>query len=327
MRSANKTCRSLGVLQGHAFRSVALSAALLLGACAQNGGPNLSLTSEAPKSVDIATASTGDASVAELQKATAYWGEEYSKNPRNAKAALSYAQNLKALGNKPQALTVLQSAYQIAPEDTDIASEYGRLALELGQVSTAGQLLARADNPAKPDWKIISARGTVLAKQGRYKEAIAFYERAQALAPEQASVLNNLAMAHTMNGEAARGEQLLRQAKQIGSSDPKIEKNLALVMDLQGKAQAEPAKFTTEATPAGKVAAVTTHSLPPAATPQARARSTAKTASGSPDWNKPLPIETEAPPARPAPSTSSAIDPDQVIRAAMAAESAKAIRR
>jgi Flp pilus assembly protein TadD len=326
MRSANTSFRSLGVLRGHAFRSIALTTALLLGACAQSGGPDLSLTSNAPKSVDIATSSTGEASTAELQKATAYWGEEYSKNPRNTKAALSYAQNLKALGNKPQALTVLQSAYQIAPEDNDIASEYGRLALELGQVSTAGQLLARADNPAKPDWKIISARGTVLAKQGRYKEAIAFYERAQALAPEQASILNNLAMAHTMNGEAARGEQLLRQAKQIGSSDPKIEKNLALVMDLQGKGQSESAAFTTEATPAGKVAAVTTHSLPPAAT-QARARSTAKTASGSPDWNKPLPIETEVPPARPAPSTSSAIDPDQVIRAAMAAENAKAPRR
>ena len=65
-------------------------------------------------------------------------------------------------------------------------------------------MLEIAEDPMKPDWRIISARGTVLAKQGQYKDAIPFFERAQSLAPDQQSVLNNLALAYTMNGDAAK---------------------------------------------------------------------------------------------------------------------------
>jgi Flp pilus assembly protein TadD len=96
-----------------------------------------------------------------------------------------------------------------------------------------------ADDPGKPDWKVISARGTVFAKQGKFAEAIPYYERALQLSPGQASVLSNLALAYTGNGQAAKGEQYLRMAHAKGS-DPKVEHNLALVLGLQGKhAEAE----------------------------------------------------------------------------------------
>ena len=39
-----------------------------------------------------------------------YWGKAYAKNPRDAQAAINYAKNLKALGEKQQALAVLQQA-------------------------------------------------------------------------------------------------------------------------------------------------------------------------------------------------------------------------
>ena len=80
----------------------------------------------------------------------------------------------------------------------------------------AQKLLEQADDPANPDWKVISARGTVLAKQGLYRDAIPFYERALALAPDQPSVLNNLALAHAMEGNADKAEPLLKQAAAAG---------------------------------------------------------------------------------------------------------------
>jgi Flp pilus assembly protein TadD len=209
---------------------MACAAALVLGACAQLGaGPAQLASSDPAKAAEPDTRS-------DLAKATEYWGKEYSKNQRDPQAALSYARNLKAMGEKRQALTVLQQSSMFNATDRGINSEYGRLALELDQVNVAQKLLEAADDPASPDWKIVSARGTVMAKQGRYREAIPFYERALALAPNQTSILNNLALAHAMEGNAEKAEPLLKRAAATGSAhDARVTQNLALVLGLQGK--------------------------------------------------------------------------------------------
>lgn len=208
-----------------------VACALFLGACSQASefGFNSAETSLGATK----TASVGPQS--ELEKATQYWGKELSKNPHDDKAAMAYARNLKAMGRKQEALGVLQQSYLHNSDNRELLSEYGRLALEMGQVGTAEKLLERADDPAKPDWRVLSARGTVLAKQGQYKEAINYFERARSLAPGQSSIVSNLAMAYTMDGHAAKGESLLRQAAEDPNADPRVKQNLALVMGLQGK--------------------------------------------------------------------------------------------
>ena len=143
--------------------------------------------------------------------------------------------NLKAMDRKPEAFAVLQASYMYNAQDREFLSEFGRLALDQGHAPLAQQLLERADDPAKPDWKVLSARGAALAKQGKYKEAIPFFERAHLLAPTQASVMSNLALAYTMDGQAGRAEPLLRQATAADESDPRVRQNLALVLQLEGK--------------------------------------------------------------------------------------------
>ena len=171
----------------------------------------------------------------DAQSAVEHSGQEYSKDPRNLDKALAYAKSLKAIGQKSQALAVLQQASLISGSDKRVASEYGRLALEMDQVSVAKKLLEVADDPGNPDWRVVLARGTVLAKEGRYREAIGFYERALALQPGHPSVVNNLALAYAMSGDASKGEELLRQASTSSEANPKVRQNLALVLGLQGK--------------------------------------------------------------------------------------------
>jgi Flp pilus assembly protein TadD len=217
--------RSVGVI-------AALSACLMLGACAQVGGDGAGLLSAlAPETAQPAAAQLPS----DPQQATEYWGKEYEKDPRNLDAALAYAQNLRVTGKKREAMAVLQQASIIHGSDKKLAADYGRLALELDQIGVAKKLLAIADDPTNPDWRIVMARGTALAKEGSYREAITFYERAQALKPGHPSVLNNLALAYTMSGEPERGEQLLRQASASGNENSKVRQNLALVLGLQGK--------------------------------------------------------------------------------------------
>lgn len=210
-----------------------VSATLMLGACASAGGDASSLLqSNAPKAIDTAEKA---APKSELQKATEYWGKQHGENPTDPRSAVNYAKNLKAMGAKREALVILQEFSRHNPTDREIMSEYGRLALEHDQISTAQALLEKADDPMKPDWKIVSARGTVFAKQGRHEESIPFFERARSLAPDQPTVLNNLAMAYAMNGEAAKAETMLRDAQAKNPEDQRIAHNLALVLGLQGK--------------------------------------------------------------------------------------------
>lgn len=212
----------------------ALAAALLTGACS-GGSADFDLSAGlGAKQPVVAEAQEPETAKSDLDKAIAHWGKEFEKNPRDAKAALAFAKNLKAANRKAEALAVMQQASIFHGSNREVASEYGRLALEAGQVALAQKLLAMADDPAKPDWRVISARGTALAKQGSYAEAIPFFERAAAIAPSQSSVKNNLAMAHAANGDPAKAETLLRQASDT-SSDPVVRQNLALVMGLQGK--------------------------------------------------------------------------------------------
>ena len=226
----------------------ALTASLMLGACGQSMQPGsagelISVTNgqQAPRQAaqtQVAGQANSQAQAGvgnDLLQATDYWGKAYAKSPRELEPALNYARNLKAMGEKRRALAVLQQASLYHGQSRELAGEYGRLALDLDQVKAAKQLLAIADDPGRPDWRVVSARGAVLAKEGNYEEAIPFFEKALALSPEQPSVLSNLALAQAMNGQPAKAESLLRQAAATDGNSPRIRQNLALVLGLQGK--------------------------------------------------------------------------------------------
>lgn len=204
-------------------------AAVLLSACAGLGDVGLGALGGGTQE----TAASDDRN--DLQKATDYWSKEYAKDPKSSKALLSYVRNLRALGQRAQALAVLQAAADNHGTNREYLGEYGRLALEAEQVSTALKLLEQADDPTRPDWRIINARAIALSKLARYREAIPLFERALQGAPGQASIVNNLALAYTMDGQAARAEQLLTEIAQQPNADPRIRQNLALVLGMQGK--------------------------------------------------------------------------------------------
>ncbi len=235
------TCQSPPcVVPARAPRIVAtLAAALMASACSGGLGQDArtDLLAEAPPAAQAGAGQTGtgEPATGELEKATAYWGKEYAKEPRNLDAAIAYAKNLKALGQRGQALAVMQQASLYHSKDKRLNSEYGRLALELDQLSVAAPLLEAADDPTAPDWRVVSARGTLLAKQGRYKDSIPLYERALTLSANQPSVTNNLAMAYAMSGEAGKAEELLRKSIDADPGNTKVRQNLAIVLGLQGK--------------------------------------------------------------------------------------------
>lgn len=293
--------------------------AFSLGACSQSG----SLLLSEPEYPVPGESKVAEMPRSETEKAAEHWGKEHAKQPRDGKMALNYARSLKALDRKAEALAVLQSAYLYNAQNREYLSEFGRLALDQGHAPMAQQLLERADDPTKPDWKVLSARGVALAQQGKYKEAIPFLERARTLAPTQPSVMNNLALVYTMDGQATQAEPMLRQATASIEADPRVRQNLALVLNLQGKTdEAKRIAMGDSASPpaAGPVSIAARPAPAPASAKLATAKPVPQPAVARQDL--PPPVQTAAirssasPVARPVAVT----DPEDVIRAAIAAE-------
>ena len=67
--------------------------------------------------------------------------------------------------------------------------------------------------------------GVDMARRGSWKEAQYRFERALAVAPQDAQVLNNLAVAHENNGHYPRAEQFYLQALEHGPDNDKIRAN------------------------------------------------------------------------------------------------------
>ncbi len=218
-------------IAGNSIRAIAvLAAAGLLGGCASAGPGKLAgLTDPSIPFVPI------QKTAPPVDQAIQYWSQAFAKNPGNEKAAVAYARNLRAKGEKQKALQVLQRATIANSGSRAIASEYARVAIDLGQIAFAQKLIKRATDPQHPDWRLISAQGAGLARQGKHKEAQGFFLRALQLKPAHPPLLNNLALAYALNGDIEDAEQLLRKAAVKGQNIRKIRQNLALVLGVQGK--------------------------------------------------------------------------------------------
>jgi Flp pilus assembly protein TadD len=210
---------------------IPIAAGLMLTACAKAPTAQGFLGNGKDAKAPMETAQATPDKAAEIKT---YWARAYANNPKDENAAVAYARVLKR-EDKDKAMSVLQQAAITNPDSKVIASEQGRLALDMGQTEFAEKLIARAEDPAKPDWRLVSAKGTLAAKRGDNKGALALFQRAEQLAPTEASVLNNLALAYALEGQPAKAEPLLKRAIAAGGDATKVRQNLALVLGVQGK--------------------------------------------------------------------------------------------
>ncbi len=171
-----------------------------------------------------------------LHIATAHWARKHQKKPSDPGAAISYARNLKAIGSKDRAMEVLARTYELNRGHGALASEYGRLALDLGKTQMAEQLLNQAiRSKGATDWRVLSALGTLNAKRGDHKKAQSFYHAALRQQPGATSIYNNLALSYALDGKAGDAEDLLKRAVAQGHNTRRVRQNLALVLGLQRK--------------------------------------------------------------------------------------------
>src|SRR6185312_11724633 len=168
------------------------------------------------------------------------WGKRYRANPNDPNAAINYAQALRALGQRAQAVSVLEAASIHHPRNMALLGAYGRALADVGSYQQALDVLGRAHTPDQPDWRILSVQGAVLDQMGQHEDAQRYYATALRIVPDEPSVLSNLGLSYALSKDLVRAESTLRRAAAQSKVDPRVRQNLALVVALQGRfAEAE----------------------------------------------------------------------------------------
>jgi Flp pilus assembly protein TadD len=169
------------------------------------------------------------------REAAQTWGERYRANPRDPAIAVHYAQALRSIGQRAQAVAVLERASIHNPSNMELLGAYGRALADAGNYQQAFDVLNRAHTPDRPDWRVLNTQGAVLDQLGRHDEAQRYYATALRIAPEEPSVLSNLGLSYALSKKLSEAEATLKRAAAGRNVDPRVRQNLALVVGLQGR--------------------------------------------------------------------------------------------
>jgi len=172
---------------------------------------------------------------ADFEKAAAYWGDRYAKNEADKTVALNYAAALRRINRNDQAIAVLQKATLRNLHDPEVLAAYGKALAAGGDLDRALDVIRRAEQPDKPDWRLLSAEAAILDQKGAHDQARKLYLSALDLSPNEPTILSNLGMSYMLTGELSDAERVLRQAVAEPGADSRVRQNLALVVGLEGR--------------------------------------------------------------------------------------------
>jgi Tfp pilus assembly protein PilF len=125
-------------------------------------------------------------------------------SPADVDARRSYVEALWHKGARQEALTQLEEARKLAPEDPQLAVRTGEVQLALGQTVMAQGL---ADEALKLDPKCATAwalRGRVAAARGQHRQALADFQRSLGYAADQNDVTIQLAETYRQLNQPAQ---------------------------------------------------------------------------------------------------------------------------
>ena len=170
----------------------------------------------------------------------AFWQHELTVDPSDQGAGIGLAVALRALGKYDEAADQSDRVVVIAPKNVEALLESARDHIAAGHAFYAIQPLKDASMLAPKDWRPISLMGVALEQTQRPDEALAAYDQALKLSPDNPAVLSNLALFYATRGDTAQAETLLRRASAQPTATAQERQNLALVLGLEGKtAEAE----------------------------------------------------------------------------------------
>jgi Flp pilus assembly protein TadD len=237
-------------------RKLLATAALSLLAAAGGGCANLSALNAGTTPAGTAAANrttTAKPGATASAQAVAQTGVEAPST--NLEEQIQRAQLLRSQGDIAGAVRAFAQLVLIAPDDGRVVGEYGKSLLQQGRPDDAIAFLKRATQLKQDDSTFYSALGVAYDQKDDRKDAAASYDRALALHPGDANVLNNYAVSRMLAGDLDGAQKLLMQAQASGSNNPKVASNLQLLAQMRASKAAGPkAAVAVNGVPAGGTA-------------------------------------------------------------------------
>ena len=165
----------------------------------------------------------------------AFFARQFEHDATNAKLGLYLSNAQRAMGRYDDAAATAHTVLLFAPDNTDVLLAAARAHIEGGNGFYAIDLLKRLNGLKTNDWQAWSLLGVAYDQTKRPDDALAAWQTALKLSPNNPAVLTNMAMAHVAAGDFAGAEPMLRTA--VAQKDVTFQErqDLALVLGLEGK--------------------------------------------------------------------------------------------
>ena len=165
----------------------------------------------------------------------AFFARQFEHDATNAKLGLYLSNAQRAMGRYDDAAATAHTVLLFAPDNTDVLLAAARAHIEGGNGFYAIDLLKRLNGLKSNDWEAWSLLGVAYDQTKRPDDALAAWQTALKLSPNNPAVLTNMAMAHVAAGDFAGAEPMLRTA--VAQKDVTFQErqDLALVLGLEGK--------------------------------------------------------------------------------------------
>lgn len=133
-----------------------------------------------------------------------------------------------AQGNCDRAVPRYATLLGKYPAESVLAEKAAIASLKCGNLAQARQFLRSALATPRPSWQAWNAQGVVSDLEGRWADAQLAYERAEALAPGNASIANNRGWSLLLQGRWEESIAALEKAVRISPHLPRAAANLEL---------------------------------------------------------------------------------------------------
>ena len=164
----------------------------------------------------------------------------YQRHGGDRDTALALARNLRFGGQAQAAADVMQSGLGRFPDDPDLLIELSKDYLAVDRVALAVKYLEKAKDVAPNRWDVFSTLAVAYDTLGNNKSAQDAYARADALSPDNPTILNNMGLSQALSGHLDQALATMSRAADLPNATAQTRQNLALLLALKGNAaQAE----------------------------------------------------------------------------------------
>ena len=166
----------------------------------------------------------------------AFWSRESQLNPADLETAIKLTAAVRKMGNAAKAVDIAQTARAMHPSNPYLLAEYAASLIADERGTEAIKPLQQGLRSAPAYARLWSLTGAALDQQEKYPQARKHYERALKITPNDPNILANMGLSFALEGQAAVAEHWLRRAAAQPGASEGVSQNLALVLQLQGKA-------------------------------------------------------------------------------------------